>query len=83
MYVWPEGRVGPAAVETAGDAPAIVRAACHLAGERAWFVVPSANWAALKELASLGFTTAGSTMFMASRPWPDGTRYLSSGGALG
>jgi GNAT superfamily N-acetyltransferase len=83
LYVWPDGRIGPAAATDAADVATLVRAGCHVGGERSWFNVPSTNWVALKELVSLGFRTAGSALFMASRSWPDGSRYLSSGGALG
>lgn len=82
VYAWPEGRIGPAAAADAADVASLVRAGCHLSGDRSWCSVPSTNWGALKELVSLGFRTAGSAQFMASRPWPDGSRYLSSGGAL-
>jgi GNAT superfamily N-acetyltransferase len=82
IYVWPQGRIGPAAAADAADVSILVRAGCHVSGERSWCSVPSTNWGALKELVSLGFRTAGSAQFMASRPWPDGSRYLSSGGAL-
>lgn len=82
VYVWPDGRVGPGAAAASTDIPLLVRAGFHLGAERTWCAVPSANWAALKELASFGFRTAGSSLFMASQPWPDGSRYLSSGGAL-
>lgn len=82
LYSWPDGRVGPGAAADAADVPLLGRAGCHLGGERSWFTAPSTNWAALKELVSLGFRTASSSLFMASRPWPEGSRYLSSGGAL-
>lgn len=82
LYVWPDGKVGPAAVRDPRDVTAVIRAARHRAGGPAVFTVPSTNWSALRELVREGFSPSGTTTFMASRPMPDGTRYLSSGGAL-
>lgn len=83
VYVAPEGRVGPGAVRDARDTPAILAAARHHAAGPVTFSVPSTNWSALRELVRLGFAPVASNTFMASKPIADGTRYLSSGGALG
>lgn len=82
VYVWPGGRVGPGAAADARDVPLLVRAGLASGPGRASLIVPSANWAALAELARLGFRLTGTTTFMANRRFPDGGRYLSSGGAL-
>jgi GNAT superfamily N-acetyltransferase len=82
VYVWPDGKVGPGAVRDPADMPAVVRAARHRAGGPVTFAVPSANWAALGELVRDGLSPLGSNTFMGSRPMPDGSRYLSSGGGL-
>jgi GNAT superfamily N-acetyltransferase len=81
-YVWADGKVGPGAVRDPADMPTLVRAARHRAEGPMTFAVPSANWAALGELVREGFSPLGSNTFMASRPMPDGSRYLSSGGGL-
>jgi GNAT superfamily N-acetyltransferase len=82
VYVWPDGKVGPGAVRDPRDMPVIIRAARNRAGGPATFAVPSTNWAALTELVREGFSPFGSNTFMASRPFPDASRYLSSGGGL-
>jgi GNAT superfamily N-acetyltransferase len=82
VYVWADGKVGPAAVKDPRDVAAVVRAALHRVDGPASFGVPSTNWAALRDLAREGFAPLGSSLFLASRPIADGSRYLSSGGAL-
>jgi GNAT superfamily N-acetyltransferase len=82
VYVWDEGKVGPAAAHQPQDLVPLIQAARAHVGGPATFSVPSTNWTALRELISLGFAPMGSNTFMASRPFTDGTRYLSSGGAL-
>jgi GNAT superfamily N-acetyltransferase len=83
LYVWPEGKAGPGAVRDPSDTSLLVRAGLNRATGPVTFAVPSANWAALRELVGLGFVPTGSNGFLASRPIGDGSRYLSSGGALG
>lgn len=83
VYVWPDGKVGPGAVRDPADMPAILAAAGYRAGGTMSLAVPATNWTALRELVRDGFQLAGSNTFMASRPLPDASRYLSSGGALG
>jgi GNAT superfamily N-acetyltransferase len=86
LYLWPEGnegKAGPGAVRDPSDTSLLIRAGLHLAGGPVTFAVPSVNWSALGELVSLGFVPTGSNGFLASRPIGDGSRYLSSGGALG
>jgi GNAT superfamily N-acetyltransferase len=82
VYVWSDGKVGPGAVRDPADMPAVITAARHRAGGEATFAVPSTNWAALGDLVRAGLSPLGSNTFMASRPMPDGSRYLSSGGGL-
>lgn len=84
VYVWPGGRIGPGAAFAARDVPGLVRAGLAAAGDAgvASLMVPSANWGALAEVVRRGFRLQGSSTFMASRRFPDGGRYLSSGGAL-
>jgi ribosomal protein S18 acetylase RimI-like enzyme len=83
VYVWPEGKVGPGVVRDPRDVATLLAAARHLAGGPVTLTVPSTNWAALRELVRLGFGPVGSNTFMSNRPIGDGSRYLSSGGALG
>jgi GNAT superfamily N-acetyltransferase len=83
VYVHPGGKAGPGAARDPRDLPDLVLAARHAAGGPVTFAVPSTNWTGLKELVRAGFAPFGTTTFMASRPLADGTRYLSSGGALG
>ena len=83
VYVWPGGKVGPGVVRDPRDAAALLAAARHRAGGPVTVTVPSTNWSALRELVRLGFGPVGSNTFMANRPIGDGSRYLSSGGALG
>ncbi len=83
VYVWANGKVGPGAAWDARDIPRVLRGARHEAGGPVSFAVPSSNWAAMGELVRDGFAPFGTNMFMASRPIGDGSRYLSSGGALG
>jgi GNAT superfamily N-acetyltransferase len=83
IYVWPDGKVSPAAVRDAADVPTLIRAARHAAAGPSTFVVPSTNWRALAELTRAGFVPIGAmNTYMASRPLADGTRYLPTG-ALG
>jgi GNAT superfamily N-acetyltransferase len=82
VYVWPDGKVGPGAVRDPRDVGAVIRAALHRVGGPVVFSVPSTNWSALRELVREGLSPFGTTTFMASRPMADGSRYLSSGGAL-
>lgn len=82
VYVWPDGKVGPGAVRDPADIPTLLRAARHSATGPVTFAVPSTNWSALRELVREGFSPFGTNTFMASRPMPDGSRYLSSGGGL-
>lgn len=83
LYLWPNGRAGPGAVADPADVGLLLRAARHRAAGPVTFMVPSTNWSALNDLVRAGFSPFGSTTFMASRPLADGSRYLSSGGALG
>lgn len=83
LYVWQEGKAGPGAVRDPSDTSLLIRAGLALAAGPVTMAVPSANWSALRELVNLGFVPTGSNGFLASRPIGDGTRYLSSGGALG
>jgi GNAT superfamily N-acetyltransferase len=83
VYVWPGGKVGPGGVRDPSDTPVLLRAARHLASGPITVAVPSTNWSALRELVGLGLAPLGSNTFLASRPVGDGSRYLSSGGALG
>jgi GNAT superfamily N-acetyltransferase len=85
VYVWPDGKIGPGASWDPKAMPVVLEAARHAAGDRdrVMIAVPSSNWAALRELIRLGFAPVGSNTFMASRPLGDGSRYISSGGALG
>lgn len=83
VYASADSKIGPGAARDRGDIPTLLRAGRHLAGGSAMVAVPSNNWAALKALAAVGFSPGGSSTFMASRPLGDGSRYLSSGGALG
>jgi GNAT superfamily N-acetyltransferase len=83
VYVWPGGKVGPGAAREPWDTPILLRAARHLAAGPISLAVPSVNWTALRELVGLGLAPLGSNTFLASRPLGDGTRYISSGGALG
>jgi hypothetical protein len=64
------------------DTPVLLRAARHLASGPITVAVPSVNWSALRELIGLGLAPLGTNTFLASRPLGDGTRYISSGGAL-
>jgi GNAT superfamily N-acetyltransferase len=82
VYVWEGGKVGPGAVRDPRDVPVLLAAARHTAGGPVTVAVPSVNWSAIGELVRLGFAPMGSNLFMASRPLGDGSRYLSSGGAL-
>lgn len=82
VYVWPDGKIGPGAAHDPRDLPLLIRAARSRAPGPVTLAVPSANWAALRELVAAGFGPLGGNMFMASRPIGDASRYLSSGGAL-
>jgi GNAT superfamily N-acetyltransferase len=82
VYVWPGGKVGPAVACEPADTPVLLRAARHLASGPITVAVPSVNWSALRELIGLGLAPLGTNTFLASRPLGDGTRYISSGGAL-
>ncbi|MGH2676649.1 MAG: GNAT family N-acetyltransferase [Actinomycetota bacterium] len=82
VYVQPGGKIGPGAVRDPGDTVTLLQAARHLAGGAATVAVPSTNWSALHALVGAGFSPMGSNTFLASRPLPDASRYLSSGGAL-
>lgn len=82
VYVWPDARVGPGAVEEAGDFRRLLEAARHLAGDRLRIMVPSTNWTVLKEIVGLGLRPIGGTTFMSSRPVCDGRLYLPGGGFL-
>jgi GNAT superfamily N-acetyltransferase len=82
VYVWEDGKVGPGAAAEPRDVVSLIQAARHQAVGPVTFSVPSSNWTALHELVRLGFAPLGSNTFMASAPVADGTRYLSSGGAL-
>jgi GNAT superfamily N-acetyltransferase len=82
VYVWPDGKAGPGAVRDPADMPTILKAARNRAAGPVTFAVPSTNWSALRELVREGFSPLGANTFMASRPLPDGSRYLSSGGGL-
>jgi GNAT superfamily N-acetyltransferase len=81
-YLWPDGKIGPGAVEEPADTPSLIAAARSRAGGSMTVAVPSTNWTALRELTRKGFVPSGSNTFMSSRPLPDASRYLSSGGAL-
>ena len=83
VYVWPDGKVGPGAVRDPVDMPAILGAARSRTEASVTVAVPSTNWSALRDLVREGFSPSGTSTFMASRPMPDGSRYLSSGGGLG
>jgi GNAT superfamily N-acetyltransferase len=91
VYAWPPGgwgsrpmsKIGPGAVRDPRDMPSLLAAARHLVDGPVTVAVPSTNWSALNELIRLGFRPSGTNTFMASRPLPDGSRYLSSGGSLG
>lgn len=83
VYAWPGGKVGPGAAQDPADLPALLRAARHRIGGPVTVSVPSTNWTTLRELVGIGCAPAGSNTFLASRPLGDGTRYISSGGALG
>jgi GNAT superfamily N-acetyltransferase len=84
VYAWGGGRVGPGAAAAAADVPVLIRAGLAAVGEGrdTGLFVPSANWAAMAELVRRGFRLRGGSTFMASRRFPDGSRYVSSGGAL-
>ena len=90
VYVWPPGgwaaqprsKIGPGGVLDPRDMPRLVSAALHLSGGAVSAAVPSTNWSALNELVRAGFRLSVTNTFMASRPLPDGSRYLSSGGSL-
>lgn len=81
-YVWPDGKIGPGAVKDPTDTPSVIAAARSRAEGSMTVAVPSTNWTALRELTREGFVPSGSNTFMSSRPLPDASRYLSSGGAL-
>jgi GNAT superfamily N-acetyltransferase len=83
VYAWPEGTVGPGAARDPSDLPALLRAARHRIGGPVTVSVPSSNWTALRELVGAGCAPTAWNTFLASRALGDGTRYLSSGGALG
>ncbi len=91
VYAWPPGgwssrptsKIGPGAVRDPRDMPSLLAAARHLVDGTVTVAVPSTNWSALNELIRLRFRPSGTNTFMASRPLPDGSRYLSSGGSLG
>jgi GNAT superfamily N-acetyltransferase len=83
VYVWPDGKVSPAAVRDPADVPTLIQAARHAAAGPSTFIVPSTNWRALSELTRGGYVPIGAmNTFMASRPLADGTRYMPTG-ALG
>jgi len=82
LYVWPGGKLGPAAVRDGRDTAELLRAGIAAGPKRVSIVVPATNWAALQEVTRLGLRFVSRTVFMASRAMPDGARYLSSGGAL-
>lgn len=82
VYVWPGGRIGPGAAADARDVSLLVRAGLAAAAGTASLMIPSTNWGALAEVARTGFRLTSSSTFMASRRFPDGARYFSSGGAL-
>jgi GNAT superfamily N-acetyltransferase len=82
VYAWPDGKVGPAAALDPSELPALLRAARSEVPGPMTVAVPSSNWTALRELVGLGCVPTGWNTFLASRPLGDGTRYLSSGGAL-
>lgn len=82
VYVWPD-KAGPGAVQDPADLPLLVRAARAGSQGAVTFAVPSTNWTALRELVREGSAPVASNLFMSSRPLPDGSRYLSSGGGLG
>jgi GNAT superfamily N-acetyltransferase len=90
VYVWPPGgwaskpksKIGPGAVRDPRDMPALLASALQLSSGDVAVAVPSTNWSALNELARLGFRMSVTNTFMASRPLPDASRYLSSGGSL-
>jgi hypothetical protein len=84
VYGWADGKIGPGAVRDPADLSRLLSVGRAVAGSGEVSVaVPSANWAALRELVRIGFKPIGSNMFMASRPMGDASRYISSGGALG
>jgi GNAT superfamily N-acetyltransferase len=83
VYVWDDGKVGPGAVLDPADAPDLLRAARMAARVPIAAAVPSTNWSALRAAVAEGLVPVTTSTFMASRPLGDGTRYLSSGGALG
>jgi hypothetical protein len=60
----------------------LLAAARHQAGGAITVAVPSVNWTAMREIVRAGLVPIGSNVFLASRPLGDGTRYVSSGGAL-
>jgi GNAT superfamily N-acetyltransferase len=84
VYGWEDGKVGPGGARDPSDIPSLLQVAASgiQEGEKASVAVPSSNWTALRELTRLGFTPMGSNTFMASRPFGDPSRYISSGGAL-
>ncbi|HEX6208796.1 MAG TPA: GNAT family N-acetyltransferase [Actinomycetota bacterium] len=82
LYAWPEGKLGPAAIRDGRDTPDLLRAGIAAGPSRLSLIVPTTNWAALQEAIRLRLRLVSRTVFMASRAMPDGSRYLSSGGAL-
>lgn len=83
LYAWPGGKLGPAAIRDGRDTADLLRAGIAAGPRRVSLVVPSTNWAALQEATRLRLRLVSRTVFMASRAMPEGSRYLSSGGALG
>jgi GNAT superfamily N-acetyltransferase len=83
VYVWGDGKVGPGAVQDPVDTGDLLVAARRAASGPITVAVPSTNWTALRELVAAGLRPIGTNTFMSSRPLGDGSRYLSSGGALG
>lgn len=82
LYAWPGGKIGPAAIRDGRDTAELLRAGIAAGPKRVTLVVPTTNWAALREATRLRLRLVSRTVFMASRVMPDGSRYLSSGGAL-
>ena len=76
--------MGPGAVTSAADVGTLVGTGLALAGDAPVEIhVPSANWAAVNELVRRGFRWGDASLFLASRPFGDPSRYISAGGALG
>ena len=83
VYVWGDGKVGPGAVRDRADTGDLLVAGRRTAAGPITVAVPSTNWTAIRELVAVGLRPVGTNTFMSSRSLGDGSRYLSSGGALG